>query len=92
MFIEVTDKIKDSLEDPLDRIFRNDYTPEGMFENAQFLRYRHKTGTWEIEIRSGFSKFKVMLQEFQAMAIINNELGHDFTLQVSKYDRDALYV
>lgn len=85
MFVEMTNKIKNLLDDPQDRVFLNNHVPEGQSANAQFLRYRHAAGTWELDLRVEFSKFKVILQEWQALSLLKSELGYEYTLSVVEY-------
>jgi hypothetical protein len=92
MFIEVTDQIKDILENPNDRVFRNEFLPIGVAGNAQFLRYKSVEGIWELEVRAGFASFKVDLQQHQASALIEGkEMFHRYKLSIiSHIVRDPL--
>lgn len=83
MFIEVTSKIQHLLANEKDRVFKNDFIPDGMACNAQFLRYDSIRNVWELEIRAQFASFKMELQYHQAQAIINgNEMFHYYKASI----------
>ena len=87
MFIEKTEEIAHLLDNPKDRVFINNHVAYGSSANAHFLRYKHETKQWELEVRVEFAKFKTPLQEHQAKLLIDgNGSGNTFDLAVVNHD------
>lgn len=88
MFIEMTDYLlSKELIEKGDRVFRNNNTLEGAAANAQFLRFKIKDNSWTLELRCGFNKFYIPLQEHQVMILLKEDVSfqHIFKLKIIEH-------
>jgi hypothetical protein len=80
MFVQCPDALKYAGDDVVE-IWYNNSVALGDFENRQALR-KYKNGSWTLDVNISFNNFKIPLQDHQARAIINSELGNYFECQV----------
>jgi len=87
MFIDVTEEIipileKSEVDNLPVKIYRSDIVRVGCPENAQFLR-KYKDGSWKLELRAGFIRYEIPLQEHQALDIIEQRKHNGYFNTVS---------